>query len=60
MVDRDPFLLETNIPVIFAAGDVHRGSVKRLFLLPFMISHFLEFVLHSNLLQNLQFGQYIV
>ena len=28
-VDRDPFLLETNIPGIFAAGDVRLGSVKR-------------------------------
>lgn len=27
--DRDPFLLETNIPGIFAAGDVRAGSVKR-------------------------------
>jgi thioredoxin reductase (NADPH) len=29
-VDRDHFL-ETNIPGIFAAGDVRLGSVKRLF-----------------------------
>lgn len=28
-IDRDPFLLETNIPGIFAAGDVRYGSVKR-------------------------------
>jgi thioredoxin reductase (NADPH) len=28
-VDREPFLLETNIPVVFAAGDVRLGSVKR-------------------------------
>jgi thioredoxin reductase (NADPH) len=28
-LDRDPFLLETNIPGIFVAGDVRRGSVKR-------------------------------
>jgi thioredoxin reductase (NADPH) len=28
-VDRDPFLLETNIPGVFAAGDVRLGSVKR-------------------------------
>ena len=28
-LDRDPFLLETNIPGIFAAGDVRYGSVKR-------------------------------
>lgn len=29
MLDRDPFLLETNVPGIFAAGDVRYGSVKR-------------------------------
>jgi thioredoxin reductase (NADPH) len=29
MLDRDPFLLETNVPGIFAAGDVRFGSVKR-------------------------------
>jgi thioredoxin reductase (NADPH) len=28
-LDRQPFLLETNIPGIFAAGDVRSGSVKR-------------------------------
>jgi thioredoxin reductase (NADPH) len=28
-LDRDPFLLETNVPGIFAAGDVRYGSVKR-------------------------------
>jgi thioredoxin reductase (NADPH) len=28
-VDREPFLLETNIPGVFAAGDVRLGSVKR-------------------------------
>jgi len=28
-LDRDPFLLETNIPSIFAVGDVRHGSVKR-------------------------------
>ena len=28
--DRQAFLLETNIPGIFAAGDVRRGSIKRL------------------------------
>jgi thioredoxin reductase (NADPH) len=28
-LDRQPFLLETNIPGIFAAGDVRYGSVKR-------------------------------
>jgi thioredoxin reductase (NADPH) len=27
--DRDPFLLETSVPGIFAAGDVRQGSVKR-------------------------------
>jgi thioredoxin reductase (NADPH) len=26
---RDPFLLETSVPGIFAAGDVRHGSVKR-------------------------------
>jgi thioredoxin reductase (NADPH) len=29
VLDRDPFLLETNIPGIFAVGDVRHGSVKR-------------------------------
>ena len=28
-LDRDPFLLETSVPGIFAVGDVRRGSVKR-------------------------------
>ncbi len=28
-LDRQPFLLETNIPGIFAAGDVRHGSMKR-------------------------------
>jgi thioredoxin reductase (NADPH) len=28
-LDRDPYLLETNIPGIFAAGDVRYGSIKR-------------------------------
>jgi thioredoxin reductase (NADPH) len=28
-LDRDPFLLETNIPGLFAVGDVRHGSVKR-------------------------------
>jgi thioredoxin reductase (NADPH) len=28
-LDRDPFLLETNTPGIFAVGDVRHGSVKR-------------------------------
>jgi thioredoxin reductase (NADPH) len=28
-LDRDPFLLETSVPGIFAAGDVRRGSMKR-------------------------------
>ena len=27
--ERDPFLLETNVPGIFVAGDVRHGSVKR-------------------------------
>jgi thioredoxin reductase (NADPH) len=27
--DRDPFLLETSIPGIFAVGDVRQGSIKR-------------------------------
>jgi thioredoxin reductase (NADPH) len=29
ILDRQPFLLETNIPGIFAAGDVRHGSMKR-------------------------------
>jgi thioredoxin reductase (NADPH) len=29
-LDRQPFLLETNIPGVFAAGDVRSGSLKRL------------------------------
>jgi thioredoxin reductase (NADPH) len=28
-LDRDPFLLETNVPGVFAVGDVRYGSVKR-------------------------------
>jgi thioredoxin reductase (NADPH) len=28
-LDRDPFLLETSVPGIFAAGDVRHGSIKR-------------------------------
>jgi thioredoxin reductase (NADPH) len=28
-LDRDPFLLETSVPGVFVAGDVRRGSVKR-------------------------------
>ena len=28
-VDRDPGLLETNVPGIFVVGDVRHGSVKR-------------------------------
>jgi thioredoxin reductase (NADPH) len=28
-LDRDPYLLETNLPGIFAVGDVRSGSVKR-------------------------------
>jgi thioredoxin reductase (NADPH) len=29
VLDRDPFLLETNVPGIFAVGDVRHGSIKR-------------------------------
>lgn len=29
ILDRDPYLLETNVPGIFAAGDVRSGSSKR-------------------------------
>jgi thioredoxin reductase (NADPH) len=28
-LERDPFLLETSVPGIFAAGDVRHGSIKR-------------------------------
>jgi thioredoxin reductase (NADPH) len=28
-VDRDPFLLETSVPGIFAAGDVRHGAIRR-------------------------------
>ena len=28
-LDRDPYLPETNVPGIFAVGDVRHGSVKR-------------------------------
>jgi len=28
-LDRDPYLLETSVPGIFAAGDVRFGPVKR-------------------------------
>jgi thioredoxin reductase (NADPH) len=28
-LDRDPFLLETSVPGIFAVGDVRHGSIKR-------------------------------
>jgi thioredoxin reductase (NADPH) len=28
-LDRDPYLLETNVPGIFVVGDVRKGSVKR-------------------------------
>ena len=28
-LEREPFFLETSIPGIFAAGDVHQGSIKR-------------------------------
>ena len=29
LLERDPFLLETNVPGLFAVGDVRHGSVKR-------------------------------
>src|SRR5262249_19579837 len=29
MLDRDPYWLETNVPGIFVAGDVHQQSIKR-------------------------------
>src|SRR6202166_2611385 len=29
VLERDPFLLETNVPGLFAVGDVRHGSVKR-------------------------------
>jgi thioredoxin reductase (NADPH) len=29
MLDRDPYLLETSVPGVFAVGDVRHGSVKR-------------------------------
>jgi thioredoxin reductase (NADPH) len=29
LLERDPFLLETNVPGIFVAGDVRHGSIKR-------------------------------
>jgi thioredoxin reductase (NADPH) len=28
-LDRDPYWLETNVPGIFVAGDVHKESIKR-------------------------------
>ena len=28
-LDRDPGLLETNVPGVFAVGDVRNGSIKR-------------------------------
>ncbi len=28
-LDRDPFLLETSVPGVFAVGDVRKGSIKR-------------------------------
>jgi thioredoxin reductase (NADPH) len=28
-LERDPFLLETNVPGLFTVGDVRHGSVKR-------------------------------
>lgn len=30
LLERDPFLLETNVPGVFAAGDVRSGSMKRI------------------------------
>jgi thioredoxin reductase (NADPH) len=27
--ERDPYLLETSVPGVFAAGDVRHGSIKR-------------------------------
>jgi thioredoxin reductase (NADPH) len=29
MLERDPYLLETSVPGVFAAGDVRHGSIKR-------------------------------
>ena len=29
ILDRDPYLLETSVPGVFAAGDVRHGSIKR-------------------------------
>lgn len=29
LLDRDPYYLETNMPSLFAAGDVRHNSVKR-------------------------------
>ena len=29
MLKRDPFLLETSVPGIFAAGDVRQGAINR-------------------------------
>ena len=29
LLRRDPFLLETSVPGVFAAGDVRHGSIKR-------------------------------
>ena len=28
-LERDPYLLETSVPGVFAAGDVRHGSIKR-------------------------------
>lgn len=28
-LERDPFILETNVPGIFAAGDVRHGAIRR-------------------------------
>jgi thioredoxin reductase (NADPH) len=29
ILDRDPYMLETSVPGVFAAGDLRSGSVKR-------------------------------
>ena len=29
LLKRDPFLLESSVPGIFVAGDIHHGSMKR-------------------------------
>lgn len=30
MLDRDPYLLEANVPGVFVAGDVRHGATKRI------------------------------